>query len=65
MTTLMSAALPASAAAHEQPSIEAATDLRPAGLTDADLARITAAIGAARTESTRTVYAHTWTQWER
>jgi len=37
----------------------------PAGLTDADAARITAAINATRAESTRTVYAHAWRGWER
>lgn len=35
------------------------------GLTDIDAARIAAAISAARTEGTRTVYAHAWRQWER
>ena len=64
MTTLMSAALPASASVHAQPSFETATRL-PAGLTEADAARITAAISAARTEATRTVYANVWSQWER
>ena len=64
MTTLMSAALPASARAHAQPPFDSATGL-PAGLTEADVVRIAAAIGAARTESTRTVYAHSWSQWER
>ena len=64
MTTLMNAALPASARTHAKPSFESATRL-PAGLTEADAARITAAIAAARSESTRTVYAQVWSQWER
>ena len=64
MTTLMSAALPASARAHAQPPFESAARL-PAGLTEADAVRIAAAISAARTESTRTVYARSWNQWER
>jgi hypothetical protein len=37
----------------------------PPGLTDADAARVAAAISAARAESTRTLYAHAWRQWER
>lgn len=37
----------------------------PAGLTDVDAVRITEAIAAARTESTRHVYALVWGQWER
>lgn len=35
------------------------------GLTDHDAARVAAAHGAARTESTRAVYAQAWRQWER
>ena len=34
-------------------------------MTEVDAARITAAIAAARTESTRTVYAQAWRRWER
>ena len=34
-------------------------------LTPADLARITAALDAARTPSTRHVYALIWAQWQR
>ena len=49
----MSAALPATANAH----LSADASLLPSGLTDADTARIAAAIAAARTESTRHVYA--------
>jgi integrase len=64
MTTLMSASLPASARAHVQPSFETVTG-PPAGLTEADAARIAVAIRAARTEATRTVYASVWSQWER
>lgn len=37
----------------------------PVALTDADADRIAAAISAARTESTRRVYAYTWGQWAR
>lgn len=37
----------------------------PVALTDADADRISAAISAARTESTRRVYAYTWGQWAR
>ena len=37
----------------------------PAGLTEADAERIAAAIAAARTETTRHVYALIWAQWER
>jgi integrase len=37
----------------------------PPGLSDADAERIAAAIGAARTESTRRVYAYIWGQWAR
>ncbi len=37
----------------------------PVALTDADADRIAAAISAARTESTRRVYAYTWRQWAR
>ncbi len=62
MTTLMNAALPA--ATTLVPAAAAAVEL-PAGLTDIDAARITAAISAARTESTRIVYAQAWSQWER
>lgn len=36
-----------------------------AGLTDTDVARIGAAMGAALAESTRTVYSHAWRAWER
>jgi integrase len=64
MTTLMSAAIPASARAHAQQPVETAARL-PSGLTEADAGRIAAAISAARTEATRTVYANVWSQWER
>ena len=37
----------------------------PVALTEADADRISAAISAARTESTRRVYAYTWGQWAR
>ena len=62
MTTLMSAALTASTTLA--PTSADTTGLPP-GLTDADEARIAAAIAAARAESTRTVYAQAWRQWER
>lgn len=40
-------------------------DLLPVALTEAEGERIAAAIDAARTESTRRVYAYTWGQWAR
>ncbi len=43
---------------------DAATGL-PTGLTEDDAARITTAISAAHTESTRTVYTCAWRQWTR
>ncbi|GAB6987783.1 hypothetical protein JCM10369A_43090 [Nocardioides pyridinolyticus] len=47
-------------------SVEPATAIvRPDTLTDQDADRIAAAIDAARTESTRRVYAYTWGQWAR
>jgi len=61
MTTLMNAALPASTTL----ALTSTTPALPAGLTDIDAACITAAIAAARTESTRTVYDQAWSQWER
>lgn len=39
--------------------------LLPVALTESEAARIAAAIDAARTESTRRVYAYTWGQWAR
>ncbi|MDQ3527981.1 MAG: tyrosine-type recombinase/integrase [Actinomycetota bacterium] len=62
MTTFMNAALPVSTALV--PTTADGMDL-PVGLTEVDAARITAAISAARTESTRHVYALVWSQWER
>jgi hypothetical protein len=59
MTTLMTAALPAATTVPAHLSAETSIGL-PAGLTDVDAARITAAISAARTESTRLVYARAW-----
>jgi integrase len=64
MTALMNAAVPAGATTLVPAPTSTAASLPP-GLTDADGARITAAIAAARTESTRTVYAQAWSQWER
>lgn len=37
----------------------------PPGLTEADAARVAAAVSAARAESTRNLYAHAWSRWER
>jgi hypothetical protein len=62
MTTFMNVALPVSS------SVVAVVEPRaglPAGLTDVDAARFTAALAAARTEATRTVYAQAWRQWDR
>lgn len=61
MTDLKTAALPASANAHLSTDL----DVLPAGLTDVDAARISTAIAAARTESTRRLYSLVWAQWER
>jgi hypothetical protein len=68
MTTLLTAALPLGTAAPVHPSAHPSTVSSiglPTGLTEADTERITAAISAARTEATRTVYAHAWRGWER
>jgi hypothetical protein len=64
MTTLMIAALSPVTAAPVHLSAEFPIGL-PSGLTEVDAARIAAAISAARTESTRTVYAHAWRQRQR
>ena len=64
MNTLMTADLPCSAAVPARHSTLPSIGL-PTVLTDIDAARIAAAISAARTESTRTVYAHTWRGWQR
>jgi uncharacterized membrane protein len=61
MTTMMSTALPATALVHPIDP----TGVMPRGLTDTDAERIAAAIAAARTESTRHVYAVVWRRWER
>jgi integrase len=45
-------------------AIDDSLDL-PTGLTEDDVTRISAAIAAARTESTRHVYTLVWNQWER
>lgn len=60
---MMTAALPATASALVRP-IDA-VGIMPRGLTDIDGERIAAAIAAARTESTRRVYAGVWSRWER
>jgi hypothetical protein len=62
MTTLMTAALPASTTLV--PTSADAPRL-PAELTVLDAARITAAIAASKSETTRTVYGHVRRQWER
>jgi hypothetical protein len=61
MTTMMSAALPAIALVRPIDAV----GIMPRGLTDADGERIAAAMAAARTESTRHVYAGVWSRWER
>ena len=58
---MMSAALPATALVHPIDPV----GIMPRGLTDTDGERIAAAIAAARTESTRHVYAGVWRRWER
>jgi integrase len=63
MAHLMTAALPATSTSTVLPVDQLA--LLPAGLTDTDVARISAAIAAARTESTRHVYALAWGHWQR
>ena len=66
----MSAALPTTTtqphAAHPLAGHQLVGDMSlPAGLTETDAERIAAAIAAARTETTRHVYALIWAQWER
>jgi site-specific recombinase XerD len=61
MMNLMTAALPATANAY----LPADLAVVPTGLTDLDAARISSAIAASRTESTRRLYALVWAQWER
>jgi hypothetical protein len=63
MTILTNAALPPSAALVPA-AVDDNLDL-PTGLTEDDVTRISAAIAAARTESTRHVYTLVWNQWER
>jgi len=58
MTNLMTAALPTTATVAPPTDL----DLLPDGLTDVDTARIRSAIAAARTESTRRLYALAWAQ---
>lgn len=66
MTTFMSVGLPTTTTAHPFSGHQIVGDSSlPAGLTDADAERIAAAILAARTETTRHVYALIWAQWER
>lgn len=59
MTTLIPADPPAT------PIEPRSCTVRPTTLTEQDADRIAAAICAARTESTRRVYAYTWGQWAR
>ncbi len=63
MSHPMTAALPQAAARLATQTSVVST--LPAGLTEEDVARISAAIAAARTESTRHVYALNWGHWER
>lgn len=64
VNTLLTAALPATP--HVPSTVLVPTPAPvPAGLTAADAARISAAIAAARAESTREVYARAWSLWER
>ena len=69
MTTHTTAATtPTTTPTPEAGSLPAPTDAAtglPTGLTEDDAARITTAISAARTESTRTVYTRAWRQWTR
>ena len=62
MTHFMNATLPASTTLDlvrpEPPAL-------PAGLTELDAARIVRAIAAAKSETTRGVYAQVWGHWER
>ncbi len=58
---MMSAALPATVLVHPIDPV----GIMPRGLTDTDGERIAAAIEAARTQSTRHVYAGVWSRWER
>jgi hypothetical protein len=62
MTRFMTATLPTSTTLDlirpEPPAL-------PAGLTEADAVRITRAIAAAKSETTRGVYAQVWGHWER
>jgi len=62
-TAGMTTSLIATPDAAPEPLTEAGS--LPVALTDADADRIAAAISAARTESTRRVYAYTWGQWAR
>ena len=61
MTTL----IPAVPAATTTTLAPLAENALPVTLTDLDADRIASAISAARTESTRRVYAYTWGQWAR
>lgn len=63
MTTMTSPALPGTASTLVRPIHPVGIMLQ--GLTDTDGERIAAAIAAARTESTRRVYAGVWSRWER
>lgn len=64
-TASMTTLTPADPSAASVDPATASSVVRPVGLTDRDADRIAAAISAARTESTRRVYAYTWGQWAR
>jgi hypothetical protein len=67
-TTQMTTALPLPTALPAHPGADVSRDAvidLPAGLTGANLARITAAMGATRAESTRAVYGNAWAGWQR
>lgn len=66
MTTFLHASVSTSALTPPTTTVVPATlPELPAGLTAADASRITEAISAARTESTRRLYALVWGQWQR
>lgn len=62
MTHFINATLPANTTLD---LIRPGTPPLPAGLTELDTARITRAIAAAKSETTRAVYAQVWGHWER
>jgi integrase len=62
MTHFMNATLPTSTTLD---LVRAEPPALPAGITELDAARITRAIAAAKSETTRGVYAQVWSHWER